>query len=104
MVARYAAPLVASAALASGAMAAIPVASIVSVAGGATAVRGTSSGTRPLKIAISKVIFAFRDIVGFARRHPKFKTIAVLVVVANEIRGLVMVVVYLKTFGLDLPT
>lgn len=71
---------------------------------GASTARGTLSGTGQLKIATSKVIFTIKDIVRFAQHHPKFKTIAVLVVVANEIRGLVMVVAYLNIFGLALPT
>ena len=102
MIVRCAAALLASPALASGEMAAIPLNS--TVADGATAVRVTSSGTSLLPKAFSKVILAFNFIVQFARRNPKFRTAAVLVVVANEIRGLVTVLVYLKTFGLALPT
>ena len=101
MIARYAAALLARPARASGEMAAIPLPS--TVADGATSVRVISSGPSPLPIAISKVISAVKKTVQFARRHPKFRTAAVLVVVANEIRGLVTVVVYLKTFGLALP-
>ena len=102
MIARDSAAMFASAALDPGSMATIPSTPIV--ASGAAAVKGPSSGTRPLKIATSKVIFAFKGFVEFARRHPQFKIIAVLLVVGNEIRGLVTVVVYLKTFGLALPT
>lgn len=45
-----------------------------------------------------------KSVVGFARRHPRFKTIGIILIAANEIRGLVTVVAYLKTFGLALPT
>jgi hypothetical protein len=101
MIARYAVDLLASVARASGARAATPLVS--TVADGATVVRSTSSGAGPVQTAISNVILAAKAIGQFARRHPKFRTAAVLVVVANEIRGLVTVVVYLKTFGLALP-
>ena len=46
----------------------------------------------------------FKGVVEFARRHPRFKTIGIILIAANEIRGLVTVVAYLKTFGLALPT
>lgn len=49
------------------------------------------------------VIKLSQGIVGFARRHPRFKTIGIVLIAANEIRGLVTVVAYLKTFGLALP-
>ena len=44
-----------------------------------------------------------KGIVGFAQRHPRFKTIGIILIAVNEIRGLVTVIAYLKTFGLALP-
>ena len=34
-----------------------------------------------------------KSVVGFARRHPRFKTIGIILIAANEIRGLVTMVV-----------